>query len=98
MSVPQSWPILIFMAVHPAAAPLVDLLGELVVVEGGEARRSRRSAPRRGSRPNRSVSGRSSSRALRSHRAMSTALMACMTRPRVPQVAAGAVHRLTSSR
>ena len=34
---PQASPILIFIAVHPASRPAVDLLGELVVVQSGES-------------------------------------------------------------
>ena len=86
MFAPQSWPILIFIAVHPAARQVVDLFAELVFVQRGEAARAVDRHRRSGLWPSSADSGSSRSWALRSHRAISTALSACMTSPRVPML------------
>ena len=84
MLVPQFSPILIFIRVQPASCQAVICSSSWVGF-----RLVKPPDPYTGtvSRtvPSRAVSGTSRMRALRSHRAMSTALMACMTRPRVPR-------------
>ena len=84
MSVPQDCPILIFMAVQPAAAQPSTWSASSVSVRVVNPPDPYTGTVSR-ARPNSAVRGTSSTRALRSQRAMSTALMACMTRPRVPR-------------
>ena len=94
---PSDSPILIFIAVQPGRRPLATCSASCVVVEGGEPAGAV-DGTRSRTRPSRSARGGSSSRALRSHSAMSTALRACGEQAAGAQVAPGAVHRRPGAR